>query len=69
MGGWEFYWYIIVNVTYNMLIIWPISQDNFISSISYCSSDICFVVVKFEFTYNIYLFIIFIYNGTGTVSI
>ena len=26
-------WYVIVNIAYNMLIIWPISQDYFISSI------------------------------------
>ena len=49
-------WYVIVNVAYIILIIWPISQDNFISSMSYCRSDICFVVVKFEFTILFYNF-------------
>ena len=55
MAGY-FDWYVIVNVAYNMLIVWPISQDNFISSISYSRSDICSVVVKFEFAIFFYSF-------------
>ena len=47
-------WYVIVNVAYNVLIIWPISQDNFISIIQYYGSDIYFVVVKLEFTIFFY---------------
>ena len=55
-------WYVIVNVAYNVLIIWPISQDYSISTILYSGSDICFVVVKHEFT-------IFFYNLCTQVEI
>ena len=51
-------WYVIVNGAYNMLIIWLISQDNFISTFQYCGSDICLVVVEFEFAIFFYSFCI-----------
>ena len=47
-------WYVIVNVAYNVLIIWPIIQDYFISTIKYSGSDICFAVVKHEITIFFY---------------
>ena len=40
--------YIIVNITNNVLNIWPISKNDFISSILYCRSYILFIIVKFK---------------------
>ena len=41
-------WYVIVNVAYNVLILGPICQNDFIPTIKYSRSDICFVIVEFE---------------------
>ena len=41
--------YIIVNVAYNVLIIAPIFQYDFIPTILYSRSDICFVIIEIEF--------------------
>ena len=42
-------WDIIINIADYVSIIWPVAQDNFISSIEYCGSDICFAIVECKF--------------------
>ena len=41
--------YIIVNVTYNVLIVRLICQYDFIPTVEYSRSDICFIVKEIEF--------------------
>ena len=43
---WNFDWNVIIDVTDNVFIIWPISQYYFISSIQDCRSNISLTVIK-----------------------
>ena len=55
MAGY-FDWYVFDNDPYNVFIIWPICQDDFISYIYHSRSDICFVAVEFESAIVFYSF-------------
>ena len=53
---WNFNRNVIVDVTDNVFIIWPISQYYFISSIQNCGSNISLIVIKVKITvlsYNV----------------
>ena len=41
----NFNWNVIINITDNMFIIWPIFQNNFVSSIKYSWSNVGFIKI------------------------
>ena len=47
---WNFDWDVIIDIADYMLIIWPIFQDYFITSIQYCWGNISPIEVEVEIT-------------------